>query len=205
MKENITLLQLVNLIFTLSLGFALILSISPLLFKEAENTGKKLETIKKVDSIKINYTNNRKKYIQLILKTPNKNYIKHYFIPDNEHQNLIEFLVNKKIIKNIEIDNSVPIILGEQQLSKFTNIQLENKEGKIRKLIIDDFYLAGNPDSIFKKYVMYLFGSVSFAIGIMILFLIGLVTFYYFKTGELPKVPNKMSGLKKLFNNLTKK
>jgi len=202
MKDNITLLQLVNFIFALSLGFALIFSISPLLFKEAKNTGKKLETIKKVDSIKINYTNNREKYLQLVLTTPAKNYIKHYFIPDNEHQNLINFLVDRKIVQN-NFNNSLPIKLGKQQLSKF-NIQLKNKNSRIEKLIINEIYLVGKSNSKIKKYLLFLFGILSFFLGILVLSLILLVTIFYFKTGELPDIPNKVEGIKHLLKNLKK-
>jgi len=203
--ENI-IYHIVSFLFGVLLSYALIFNLSPSLFRMAKKSDEKIKTVKEIDSILIDYYNDdTKSHLWLFLKTPKKKFKAIYYTPNHEEEQLVAFLKKKQFIGNKPIENSVPIILSKKDISAFSKIQLESKGNTIKKLVIDNYYVVGKPNSFLKKHLLYLFSAITLIMGVLLFILMFLVLITYIKTGELPKETNKLEGIKKFFYLFRKK
>ncbi|MET7030093.1 hypothetical protein [Sediminicola luteus] len=193
-------MQSVRHIFNLLFGFTfcilLVFVVSPTLFKKTKDTKSNIPITKQLEYFSLDYVFDGKKYIQLnlgsnVVDTLTRN----FYIPDGEHKRILKFLRTNNIIINGDLDQILPLSLSKNQLTAFNDIRIKNNQRRIEILVIDGYYLIGTKPSLFVTGVYYFLGGIFMLLGLagFLLLVFGLIN--YFKTGELPNLPNKFEGI----------
>ena len=186
-----------NLLFGFTFCIVLVSVVGPTLLKKTKDTKSTIPFIEQLEHFSLDYVFDGKKYIQLnlgsnVMDTLTQN----YYIPDGEHKRILKFLRTNNIILNGDLDQILPLSLSKNQLTAFNDVRIKNNQRRIEILAIDGCYLIGTKPTLFATGVYYFLGGIIILLGVAGFLLLVFVLINYFRTGELPNLPNKLEGVR---------
>ncbi|SHE64298.1 hypothetical protein SAMN03080594_101851 [Arenibacter palladensis] len=146
-----------------------------------------------------------KRYLKLLVRFDSATtYIKNFYIPDQEHKKIEVFLFQLGVLKEDNIRKIIPLSFSNDQLEKYSTVEVTYQNKSIEKIKINDLFLKGKKISIIERALYFLLTLVFSVIGLFGIWLVvGSVKLHiehYQKTGETLEITNliaaKLEGFK---------
>lgn len=146
-----------------------------------------------------------KRYLKLLVRFDSATtYIKNFYIPDQEHKKIEVFLFQLGVLKEDNIRKIIPLSFSNDQLEKYSTVEVTYQNKSIEKIKINDLFLKGKKISIIERALYFLLTLVFSVIGLLGIWLVvGSVKLHiehYQKTGETNEITNliaaKLEGFK---------
>jgi len=207
--------------YILKFSFFIVLSLvavfiaGPLIYKTAIKSKNEVLEIRTIEGLKIDFLNeNTTRYIKLEGSfSKNIRFRKIFNIKEKNHLELFNFLQDKKLIADASPETSLPIIISDKKIIELGEVKTKfNDERLLEKLIIDNSYIIGAPESNIRIIFLVILSIIIILLGVSS-FVVGSIMFYknymiYKKTGKLPELPNtadnKIKGIKFLLGRKKK-
>lgn len=186
----------------------------PAFFKKVQNDEVNVESSDGLLELNLHNVFNSNDYIQFFIITKsNDSLITNYYVPEKEYKSLEKFLFKNQIIQGDVLLKSLPIELKKNNLSSYTDIKYRLDKNNVEFLSINDELVIGSSNTILKKSIYYLLGSILSIVGFLGFLLSSMTLFDYIKTyqqtGTFPSLPNsitsKIEGLKYIFRGFKSK
>lgn len=149
-----------------------------------------------------------KRYLKLLIRFDSTTtYKKTFYIPDQEHEKIEVFLYQLGVLKEDNIRKIIPLSFGNDQLEKYSTVEVTYQNKSIEKIKINDHFLKGKKISLVERALYFLLTLVFSVIGLLGIWLVvgtaKLHIEHYQKTGDTLEITDsiaaKIEGFKYVF------
>ena len=146
-----------------------------------------------------------KRYLKLFVRFDSATtYKKTFYMPDQEHKKIEVFLHQLGVLKEDNIRKLIPLSFSNDQLEKYSTVEVTYHNKSMEKIKINSFFLKGKEITLIERLMYYTLTVVFSVIGLFgVLLVVGSAKLHiehYQKTGETLEITNliaaKIEGFK---------